>query len=237
MMTMLEARDLSVYYGEYCAVKSASFSVAPGELIAFIGANGAGKTSTLRAILGLAERTTGQLTFDGQEITGLPSHERVRLGMAIVPEGRKIFPDLTVLQNLLVGAFPVSDPERVDRRLAWVMSQFPILAERRKQLGKHMSGGEQQMLAIARALMSEPKLLLIDEVSMGLMPIAVDRVFELIQQLNSEGTTILLVEQNARKALAVAQRGYVLESGRITLQDTAERLAHNPRIVQAYLGG
>jgi branched-chain amino acid transport system ATP-binding protein len=234
---MLEAKDLSVYYGEYCAVRNASFAVGRGELVTFIGANGAGKTSTIRAILGLAERTTGTLTFDGRVITQDPSHQRVRMGMAMVPEGRKIFPELTVAQNLAMGAFAVVDEERVRRRLEWVMGQFPILAERRKQLGGRMSGGEQQMLAIARALMGEPKLLLIDEVSMGLMPIAVDRVFDLIKRLNSEGMTILLVEQNARKALAVAQRGYVLESGHITLHDTADHLVHNPQIIRAYLGG
>jgi branched-chain amino acid transport system ATP-binding protein len=211
--------------------------VARGELVTFIGANGAGKTSTIRAILGLADRTEGRILFEGRDITDLPSHQRVRLGMAMVPEGRKIFPDLTVSQNLSMGAFPVADPAAVDRRLSWVLGQFPILAERRRQLGRHLSGGEQQILAIARALMSGPKLLLIDEVSMGLMPIAVDRVFELIRQLNAEGTTILLVEQNARKALAVAQRGYVLESGVVTLHDTARNLIHNPRIVAAYLGG
>jgi len=234
---MLEVKELSVYYGEYCAVRNASFEVGRGELVTFIGANGAGKTSTIRAILGLAERATGTLIFDGQEITRFPSHQRVRMGMAMVPEGRKIFPELTVAQNLAMGAFAVEDKERVRRRMDWLMGQFPILAERTKQLGGHMSGGEQQMLAIARALMGEPKLLLIDEVSMGLMPIAVDRVFDLIKRLNAEGVTILLVEQNARKALAVAWRGYVLESGVITLHDTAEHLAHNPKIIQAYLGG
>ncbi len=234
---MLEAKDLSVYYGDYCAVKKASFEVARGELVTFIGANGAGKTSTIRAILGLAERTTGRLTFDGRDITKIPPYQRVRMGMAMVPEGRRIFAELTVMQNLAMGAFTVEDKARVQRRLEWVMAQFPVLAERRKQLGGRMSGGEQQMLAIARALMGEPKLLLIDEVSMGLMPIAVDRVFDLIKRLNAEGVTILLVEQNARKALAVAWRGYVLESGVITLHDSAEHLAHNPKIIQAYLGG
>jgi branched-chain amino acid transport system ATP-binding protein len=175
--------------------------------------------------------------MDGTEITQLPAHERVKSGISIVPEGRRIFPDLSVLQNLQMGAYALKDKSRLRNSLDWVFALFPILQQRQRQLGGKLSGGEQQMLAIARALMSAPKLLLIDEVSMGLMPIAVDKVFALIKQLNQEGMTILLVEQNAKKALSVADRGYVLKTGRIVLQDTAENLHQNPEIKKAYLGG
>lgn len=234
---MLTVENLSVYYGEYRAVTEASFSVASGELVTFIGANGAGKTSTIRAVLGLAEEARGRIVFNGQDVSSLPAHERVKLGMAIVPEGRKIFPELTVLQNLHMGAYTEKNQTKVFERLDWIKTLFPILAERQKQAGGRLSGGEQQLLAIARALMSGPRLLLIDEVSMGLMPIAVDKVFQLIKKLNREGMTILLVEQNARKALGVAERGYVLETGRIVLEDTAANLEKNPKIIKAYLGG
>ncbi len=233
---MLEVTNLSIYYDDYRAVSQASFEVKKGELVTFIGANGAGKTSTIRAILGLAPRTEGTIRFDGRDITHLRSHQRVMAGISIVPEGRKIFPELSVLQNLQIGSYTVSDKKKTRDRLAWVFELFPILDERKKQMGCHLSGGEQQMLAIGRALMGDPKLLLIDEVSMGLMPIAVDKVFALISKLNREGLTILLVEQNARKALSVASRGYVLESGTIVLHDNAANLAHNDAIMKAYLG-
>jgi len=234
---MLKVEELSVYYGDYQAVKEISFEVGRGELVTFIGANGAGKTSTIRAILGLVERVEGRIQFDGREVSRAPSHVRVEQGMRMIPEGRKIFPELTVAQNLRIGAYFIKDAFRLEKNRQWVYSLFPVLSQRENQLGRSLSGGEQQMLAIGRALMGEPKLLLIDEVSMGLMPIFVDRVFELIKKIHSEGMTVLLVEQNAKKALGVADRGYVLETGAITLQDTAANLGKNPQIVSAYLGG
>jgi branched-chain amino acid transport system ATP-binding protein len=234
---MLKAENLSVYYGEYQAVDALSFKVDEAELVTFIGANGAGKSSTIRAILGLADRVEGEIWFNGQNLRNVASYERVKMGIRIVPEGRKIFPDLTVLQNLQMGAYFIQGKSVLQRNLDWVYELFPILSERKNQLGRHLSGGEQQMLAIARALIGEPKLLLIDEISMGLMPIAVDKAFQLIKKVNEEGMTILLVEQNAKKALMVAKRGYVLETGRIVLHDTASNLEQNPLIKKAYLGG
>ena len=237
MKDMLKVEGLSVFYGEYQAVKNISFEVGRGELVTFIGANGAGKTSTIRAILGLVENVKGRIWFDGREMSHSPSHLRIEEGMRIIPEGRKIFPELTVTQNLRMGAYFIKEPSRLEHNRKWVYSLFPVLAQRENQLGRSLSGGEQQMLAIGRALMGEPKMLLIDEVSMGLMPIFVDRVFELIKKIHSEGMTILLVEQNAKKALTVADRGYVLETGTITLQDSAANLEKNPLIISAYLGG
>src|SRR5512147_1799476 len=234
---MLKVEELSVYYGDYQAVKGISFEVGRGELVTFIGANGAGKTSTIRALLGLVEQVKGRIRFDGRDVSREPSHVRVEQGMRMIPEGRKIFPELTVAQNLRIGAYFIKDISRLAKNRQWVYSLFPVLAQRADQLGRSLSGGEQQMLAIGRALMGEPKLLLIDEVSMGLMPIFVDRVFELIKKIHAEGMTVLLVEQKAKKALGVAARGYVLETGAITLQDTAANLEKNPQIVSAYLGG
>jgi len=234
---MLRVENLSVFYGEYRAVNEASFEVGPGELVTFIGANGAGKTSTIRSILGLVKQSLGRIWLEDVDITRLPAHGRVKSGISIVLEGRKIFPDLSVTQNLHMGAYTLKDRKSLTKNIDWVFELFPILKQRRRQMGGKLSGGEQQMLAIARALMNDPKLLLIDEVSMGLMPIAVDQVFELIKKLNNEGMTVLLVEQNAKKALSVAQRGYVLETGNIVLQDTAENLRRNPKIKNAYLGG
>jgi branched-chain amino acid transport system ATP-binding protein len=234
---MLRVENLSVFYGEYRAVNEASFEVGPGELVTFIGANGAGKTSTIRSILGLVKQSLGRIWLEDVDITNLPAHVRVKSGISIVLEGRKIFPDLSVTQNLHMGAYTLKDRKSLTKNIDWVFELFPILKQRRRQMGGKLSGGEQQMLAIARALMNDPKLLLIDEVSMGLMPIAVDRVFELIKKLNNEGMTVLLVEQNAKKALSVAQRGYVLETGNIVLHDTAENLRMNPKIKNAYLGG
>ena len=234
---MLRVENLSVFYGEYRAVNKASFEVGPGELVTFIGANGAGKTSTIRSILGLVKQSLGRIWLEDVDITRLPAHGRVKSGISIVLEGRKIFPDLSVTQNLHMGAYTLKDRKSLAKNIDWVFELFPILKQRRRQMGGKLSGGEQQMLAIARALMNDPKLLLIDEVSMGLMPIAVNQVFELIKKLNNEGLTVLLVEQNAKKALSVAQRGYVLETGNIVLQDTAENLRMNPKIKNAYLGG
>jgi branched-chain amino acid transport system ATP-binding protein len=234
---MLKVDSLSVSYGDYRAVTEISFHVAPGELVTFIGANGAGKTSTIRAILGLVPQTTGSILLEGRDVTHMPAHERVRNGISIVPEGRKIFPELSVAQNLQMGAYTLADDARLARNRDWVFALFPILAQRRDQAGGNLSGGEQQMLAIGRALMNEPKLLLIDEMSMGLMPIFVDKVFDLVKKLNRDGMTVLLVEQNAKKALAVADRAYVLKTGRIVLHDSAENLRKNPEIQKAYLGG
>ncbi|MFO7706869.1 MAG: ABC transporter ATP-binding protein [Desulfobacterales bacterium] len=234
---MLKVECLSVSYGEYRAVTEISFHIAPGELVTFIGANGAGKTSTIRAILGLVKQSTGSILLAGRDVTAMPAHERVRNGISIVPEGRKIFPELSVIQNLHMGAYTLEDKAQQARNLDWVFELFPILRERRDQAGGNLSGGEQQMLAIGRALMNTPKLLLIDEMSMGLMPIFVDKVFELVKRLNREGMTVLLVEQNAKKALAVADRAYVLKTGRIVLHDSADNLRQNPEIQQAYLGG
>jgi branched-chain amino acid transport system ATP-binding protein len=234
---MLTVERLSVSYGAYRAVTDCSFHVGRGEFVTFIGANGAGKTSTIRAILGLLKQVTGGIGFDGRDISQWPAHERVKAGISIVPEGRKIFAELSVAQNLLMGAYTVSDKARLGRNLDWVFELFPILKERREQPGGNLSGGEQQMLAIGRALMNEPKLLLIDEMSMGLMPIFVDKVFTLVKKLNGEGMTVLLVEQNAKKALDVADRAYVLKTGRIVLDDSAENLRKNPEIQKAYLGG
>jgi branched-chain amino acid transport system ATP-binding protein len=233
---MLTVERLSVSYGAYRAVTDCSFHVGRGEFVTFIGANGAGKTSTIRAILGLLKQVTGGIGFDGRDISQWPAHERVKAGISIVPEGRKIFAELSVAQNLLMGAYTVSDKARLGRNLDWVFELFPILKERREQPGGNLSGGEQQMLAIGRALMNEPKLLLIDEMSMGLMPIFVDKVFALVKKLNGEGMTVLLVEQNARKALDVADRAYVLKTGRIVLHDSAENLSENEMVRRAYLG-
>ena len=190
---MLRVENLSVFYGEYRAVNEASFEVGPGELVTFIGANGAGKTSTIRSILGLIKQSLGRIWLEDVDITSLPAHGRVKSGISIVLEGRKIFPDLSVTQNLHMGAYTLKDRKSLTKNIDWVFELFPILKQRRRQMGGKLSGGEQQMLAIARALMNDPKLLLIDEVSMGLMPIAVDQVFELIKKLNNEGMTVLLV--------------------------------------------
>jgi branched-chain amino acid transport system ATP-binding protein len=234
---MLTVERLSVSYGAYRAVTDCTFHVGRGEFVTFIGANGAGKTSTIRAVLGLVKQVTGGIAFDGRDVSQWPAHERVKAGISIVPEGRKIFAELSVAQNLQMGAYTLMDKARLSRNLDWVFELFPILKERREQPGGNLSGGEQQMLAIGRALMNEPKLLLIDEMSMGLMPIFVDKVFALVKKLNGDGMTVLLVEQNARKALDVADRAYVLKTGRIVLHDSAARLSQNPEIQKAYLGG
>ena len=235
---MLEVEGLTVRYGEMEAVRGISFRVDAGEVVALIGANGAGKTSSLKAVLGLIRASTGKIYFQGEDIGPLPPWERVRRGISMVPEGRRIFPDLTVERNLLVGAYHRwGDKREVRRKMEEVFSLFPILRERRGQMGKTLSGGEGQMLAIGRALMASPSLLLIDEISLGLMPIYVNLAFEVIKELNSRGVTILLVEQNVRRALEVASRGYVLETGRIVMEGSASQLKDNPAIKQAYLGG
>jgi len=205
--------------------------------VTIIGANGAGKSTILRAVMGLVKCRKGEIFFKGENITLSPPHQRARLGISLVPEGRKIFPDLTVAENLIMGAYVQEDRKAIPSRMEEAFDLFPVLKERQNQVGKTLSGGEQQMLAIARALMSGPRVILMDEVSLGLMPIYVEETFKVIQNLHRQGVTILLVEQNARKALAAADRGYVLETGEIVLSDQAEKLALNPQVKKAYLGG
>jgi branched-chain amino acid transport system ATP-binding protein len=205
--------------------------------VTIIGANGAGKSTILRAVMGLVRCRKGEILFKGENITLSPPHHRARLGISLVPEGRKIFPDLTVAENLLMGAYVQEDRKAIPSRMEEAFGLFPVLKERQNQVGKTLSGGEQQMLAIARALMSGPRVILMDEVSLGLMPIYVEETFKVIQNLHRQGVTILLVEQNARKALTAADRGYVLETGEIVLSDQAEKLALNPQVKKAYLGG
>ncbi len=234
---MLEVRGMEVSYGESVAVKGVSFSVEEGELVAIIGANGAGKSTILRAVMGLVKCSKGAILFEGREMTATPPHSRARLGISLVPEGRKIFHDLTVAENLLMGAFVQSDRKAVESAMEEAFCLFPVLKERKDQVGKTLSGGEQQMLAIARSLMSRPRLILMDEVSLGLMPIYVEETFRVIRDLHERGVTLLLVEQNVRKALSVASRGYVLETGEIVLSDRSDQLAVNSRVKKAYLGG
>ena len=233
---MLEVQGIEVSYGEILALKGISFTVREGELVTIIGANGAGKTTILRAVMGLARCRKGTILFQGENITSTPPHLRARLGISPVPEGRKIFPDLTVAENLLMGAY-TSDRRTIASRMEEAFNLFPILKERRPQVGKTLSGGEQQMLAIARALLPQPRMILMDEVSLGLMPIYVEETFRVIRDLHRKGVTILLVEQNARKALSAADRGYVLETGEIVLSGPSRDLATNPQVKKAYLGG
>jgi branched-chain amino acid transport system ATP-binding protein len=234
---MLEVRGIEVSYGEFLALRGISFKVDEGELVTIIGANGAGKSTTLRAVMGLVRCRKGEILFEGEEITSKPSHVRARLGISLVPEGRKIFPDLTVSENLRMGAYIQNDPRVIQSGMEEAFSLFPVLKERQGQVGKTLSGGEQQMLAIARALMSRPRVILMDEISLGLMPIYVEETFKVIENLHRQGVTILLVEQNARKALSAADRGYVLETGEIVLSDSSEKLSNNPQVKKAYLGG
>ncbi len=234
---MLEVRDLIVRYGEFRAVHGVSFTVGEGELITIIGANGAGKTSILRTLMGLQPAYEGTITLNGRDITRLSAHERAELGIGIVPEGRRLFGDMDVRENLEMGAYLVHDRETLNQRFKEVYDRFPVLYDRRNQRAKTLSGGEQQMLAIGRTLMGGPSLILMDEVSLGLMPRFVQEVFRIIKALNEEGKTILLVEQNARKALAIAHRGYVLETGRFRWEGKAQELRDNPEVQRAYLGG
>jgi len=234
---MLEVRDIEVAYGEIVALKGISFTVKEGELVTIIGANGAGKTTILRSVMGLARCRKGAIFFRGKDITQSPPHDRARLGISPVPEGRRVFPDLTVAENLLMGAYALEDRKATSDRMEQAFSLFPILRERQAQVGKTLSGGEQQMLAIARALMAQPRVILMDEVSLGLMPIYVEETFRVIRDLHRNGVTILLVEQNARKALAAADRGYVLETGQIVLSGPSQELSTNPQVKKAYLGG
>ncbi len=231
---MLKIDDLKVNYGGIEAVKGISFEVQEGSIVTLIGANGAGKSTTLRSIVSLVKPASGKIEFQGEDITGLPTNEIVSRGITLVPEGRRIFPDLTVLENLKIGAYMRSDSIKDD--LNWVFDLFPRLREREWQPGGTLSGGEQQMLAIARALMSRPKLIMMDEPSLGLAPIIVQGVFDIIREINKQGMTILLIEQNANMALKAADIGYVMETGRITLTGTGEELANNDQVKAAYLG-
>jgi branched-chain amino acid transport system ATP-binding protein len=233
---MLDVRDVEVSYGEFLALQGVSFSVREGELVTIIGANGAGKSTILKSVMGLVKCRRGEIVFQGENITSAPPHRRARLGVSLVPEGRKIFADLTVRENLLMGAYTQKDAKTLHSSMDEALQLFPVLKERSHQVGKTLSGGEQQMLAIGRALMSKPRMILMDEVSLGLMPIYVEETFKIIRQLHGQGVTILLVEQNARKALQAAERGYVLETGEIVMSDTSLNLAADPQIRKAYLG-
>lgn len=235
-MAMLEIKDLEVYYGVIQAIKGVSFEVNQGEVIALIGANGAGKTTILQTITGLLSPKKGSVIFEGQDLTKVPAHKIVSLGMAHVPEGRRVFSDLSVLENLKMGAFTRKDKNEINESLQNVYARFPRLEERKNQRAGTLSGGEQQMLAMGRALMSSPKIILMDEPSMGLSPILVNEIFDIIQSVSKSGTTVLLVEQNARKALSIADRAYVLETGNIVLEGNANDLLNNDSIKKAYLG-
>ncbi|MCS7282481.1 MAG: ABC transporter ATP-binding protein [Anaerolineae bacterium] len=237
-MALLSVENLHVSYGAIRALHGISFHVKEGEIVTLIGANGAGKSTTLRAISGLLLVDQGRILYEGKDITNASADQIVRMGIVHVPEGRKIFAPLTVRENLEMGAFTRKDKREIEESMEFVFNLFPRLRERAEQMGGTLSGGEQQMLAVARALMAKPRLLLMDEPSMGLAPILVEEIFEVIQRLNrEEGVTILLVEQNAHMALSVAHRGYVLETGTIQLEGTAEELRTNPRVREAYLGG
>lgn len=235
-MALLEVKDIEVYYGVIKAIKGISFEVNEGEVIALIGANGAGKTTTLHTISGLITPKTGSIMFDGKDITKVPAHSIVSLGMAHVPEGRRVFSQLSVYDNLKLGAFTRSDKDEIEKSLKYVYERFPRLEERKKQLAGTLSGGEQQMLAMGRALMSRPKIVLMDEPSMGLSPILVSEIFDIIKTISDGGTTVLLVEQNAKKALEIADRAYVLETGTISMSGKASDLANDEGIKKAYLG-
>lgn len=235
-MAMLEIKDLEVYYGMIQAIKGISFEVNEGEVIALIGANGAGKTTILHTISGLIAPKKGSITFEGQEITKIPAHKIVENGLAQVPEGRRVFPSLSVLRNLKLGAYTRKDKKEIEDTLKIVYERFPRLEERKNQPAGTLSGGEQQMLAMGRALMSRPRIILMDEPSMGLSPIFVNEIFDIIKQVSASGTTVLLVEQNAKKALSIADRGYVLETGKIVKEGKASDLLNDEAVKKAYLG-
>ncbi len=236
-MAMLEVKDLEVSYGLIRAIRGVSFEVNEGEIVALIGANGAGKTTIMHAVAGLIPKQAGRVSFLGNDITSVPAHTLVSMGMAQVPEGRRIFQELTVEENLRLGAYTRKDKKEIEATLERLYGRFAILRERAGQIAGTLSGGEQQMLAMSRALMSHPRLLLMDEPSMGLSPLYVSTIFDMIGQINREGTTVLLVEQNAKKALSIASRAYVLETGLITRTGTGEELLHDDSVRAAYLGG
>jgi branched-chain amino acid transport system ATP-binding protein len=235
-MSLLEVKDLEVYYGVIQALKGISFHVERGEIVALIGANGAGKTTTLHTLSGLIKPKAGTITYQGQDITKTPGYKIVGMGMAQVPEGRRVFPDLSVMDNLKLGAYTRKDKAEFADTVKLVFTRFPRLQERKNQMAGTLSGGEQQMLAMGRALMSHPSLILMDEPSMGLSPLLVNEIFDIIEQINKDGTTVLLVEQNAKKALTIANRAYVLETGKIVMEGKAEDLLNNREIQKAYLG-
>ena len=235
-MALLEIKDIHVYYGVIQALKGVSFEVNKGEVVALIGANGAGKTTTLHTITGLLRAKSGSILFNGTDISRTPAHKIVTMGMAHVPEGRRVFADMTVLQNLKMGAYTRNDKNEVEETLKKVYQHFPRLDERTNQPAGTLSGGEQQMLAMGRALMSKPSIILMDEPSMGLSPIFVNEIFDIIKEVSQEGTTVLLVEQNAKKALSIADRAYVLETGNVTLEGSADALLHDESVQKAYLG-
>lgn len=237
MATMLKIDDINVYYGAIHAIKGISLEVNEGEIVTLIGANGAGKSTTLRTISGLLKPKTGKIEFEGKNIAGMPANEVVKVGISQVPEGRRIFSNMTVRENLDLGAFTRKDKDGIARDLKMVYERFPRLEERKNQNAGTLSGGEQQMLAMGRALMSHPRLLLLDEPSMGLAPLLIKEIFAIIEDINKAGTTILLVEQNANMALSIANRAYVLETGRITISGDAKKLASSEDIRKAYLGG
>lgn len=235
-MAMLEIRDLEVNYGAINAIKKISFDVNEGEVIALIGANGAGKTTTLHTITGLLKAKSGSVKFEGKELTKMPPHKIVEMGMAHVPEGRRIFQQLSVYKNLDLGAYTRKDKQEYAKNLEMVYEKFPRLEERKSQIAGTLSGGEQQMLAVGRAMMSHPQMLLLDEPSMGLSPLYVNTIFDTIKEINKAGTTVFLVEQNAKKALSIADRAYVLETGKITMSGTGVELMNDDKVKAAYLG-
>ncbi|MCR5792134.1 MAG: ABC transporter ATP-binding protein [Lachnospiraceae bacterium] len=235
-MAMLEVKDLKVNFGVINAIKGVSFEVNEGEVIALIGANGAGKTTILNTITGLVASAEGTVTFEGKDITKVPAHQIVSLGMAHVPEGRRVFAELSVYENLKLGAYTRTDKSEIAKNLEMVYDRFPRLKERRNQLAGTLSGGEQQMLAMGRALMSQPKIIVMDEPSMGLSPILVNEIFDIIEKVSAAGTTVLVVEQNAKKALSIADRAYVLETGNIVLEGEASQLLEDESVKKAYLG-
>ena len=234
-MAILEVKDLEVYYGVIQAIRGISFEVNQGEIIALIGANGAGKTTTLQTITGLIPSKSGKIFYEGKDITKIPGHKLVAMGIAHVPEGRRVFASLSVLQNLKLGAYTRSDKKELEDTLQMIYKRFPRLEERKNQMAGTLSGGEQQMLAMGRALMSHPKLIVLDEPSMGLSPIYVNEIFDIIQKINEDGVTVLLVEQNAKKALSIANRAYVLETGSIALSGDAAKLMNDDSVKKAYL--
>ncbi len=235
-MALLEVKDLEVYYGVIQALKGISFEVNEGEIVTLIGANGAGKTTTMQSVIGLIPSKAGTVSYEGKNITHVPCHKLVKLGMAQVPEGRRIFQELSVYDNLLMGAYTQTDKKLIKETIEKIYERFPRLKERKNQIAGTLSGGEQQMLAMGRALMCRPKLIMLDEPSMGLSPLLVDEVFTIIKDLNAEGTTVLLVEQNAGKSLAISDRAYVLENGKIVLSGTGAELLQSDKVKKAYLG-
>lgn len=233
---MLELKNINTFYGNIQALRDVSLTVGDGEIVTLIGANGAGKSTTLMTVCGINKPRSGEILWNGRPITNLQPNEIVKLGISQVPEGRLIFPDLSVMENLELGAFLRKDKATIKKDMDYVFGLFPILAQRGKQTGGTLSGGEQQMLAISRALMARPKLLLLDEPSLGLAPIIIQQIFSIIQKVNSDGTTVFLVEQNANQALKIADRGYVMENGRVVMADTAKNLLESPEVRKAYLG-